>query len=63
MKPPERLQVNLNGPFPRWPCSVSDGRGTANGGFWRGFRSHAEMFAWLAKNGYIAEQEGQNDDQ
>ena len=52
MKLPEALTVELNSPYPRWVCYVTDKRGTANGGFWRGFRTRAAMFAWLARHGY-----------
>jgi hypothetical protein len=52
VKLPASLTVNLNCPYPRWTCYVTDGRGTARGGFWKGFRSHAEMRAWLARHGY-----------
>jgi hypothetical protein len=49
---PERLHVELNSIYPRWTCYVRDEKGTANGGFFRGFRTHADMFAWLTKHGY-----------
>lgn len=51
-KLPGRLTVELNCIYPRWSCYVTDDIGTANGGFWRGFKSHKAMFTWLAKVGY-----------
>jgi hypothetical protein len=51
---PAELTVHLNCSLPRWTCYVTDGKGTANGGYWKGFRSHAEMDAWLAKHGYVS---------
>lgn len=51
-KLPATLTVELNSWHPRFVCYVTDGKGTANGGFWRGFKSHAEMRAWLLRNGY-----------
>jgi hypothetical protein len=52
MKRPPHLQVSLNCVFPRWSCYVTDGVGTAHGGFWKGFKTPAEMFAWLTGHGY-----------
>ena len=51
-KLPEELRVELNSLYPRWPCYVHDSRGTANGGFFRGFKSHAELYGWIEKHGY-----------
>ena len=49
---PNALHVEMNSVYPRWPCYVHDGIGTANGGFWKGFRTHSAMWAWLTKHGY-----------
>ena len=51
-KMPEALTVDLNLPYPRWICSVSDGIGTANGGFLKRFKTHAELYAWMDRHGY-----------
>lgn len=51
-KLPALLTIDCNCPYPRWICSVTDGIGTAKGGFWKGFRTHNEMYLWLAKKGY-----------
>lgn len=51
-KCPAKLTAELNCLYPRWICYVTDNIGTANGGFWKGFRSHADMNAWLIKNRY-----------
>ena len=53
-KLPAALTIDLNCIFPRWRCSVSDGKCTLNGGFLKRFRTHAEMWAWLTKHGYNA---------
>ena len=50
---PGKLTVDLNCPFPRWRCSVSNGIGwRLPGGFWKGFRTFADLDAWLARHGY-----------
>lgn len=49
---PASLTVELNLPYPRYSCAVSDGIGTAAGGFLKRFASLAEMDAWLARHGY-----------
>lgn len=54
-KTPATLIVEMTCLYPRWICSVSDNIGTANGGFWKGFRTHAEMFAWLDKRSYVSQ--------
>lgn len=53
---PSTLYVEMTSVFPRWVCYVTDRRGTANGGFFRGFRSHADMWAWLDKHDYAVGQ-------
>ncbi len=52
-KRPGKLTIETTSLYPRWTCFVTDGKGWANGGFWRGFTSHEAMYAWLRKNGYI----------
>lgn len=53
MRRPPTLRVELNSPHPRYACYVTDDVGTANGGFFKGFKSFDAMDAWLAKNGYV----------
>lgn len=55
MKLPAQLTIEPTCIFPRWICNITDNKGTANGGFWKGFKTHAEMSAWLGKNGYSQE--------
>lgn len=52
---PPSLTIDLNCAYPRYRCSVSDGVGTANGGFWKGFRTFADMRQWLERHGYAHE--------
>lgn len=59
-KLPARLTVDLNCPFPKYVCSVSDGIGTAHGGFWKGFASFSALEDWLTIHGYVS-QERPND--
>lgn len=49
---PDSLTVELNCLYPRYVCSVSDDKGTANGGFWKGFATYEAMWAWLKRHGY-----------
>ncbi len=51
-KLPASLTIELNCQYPRWTCYVTDNIGTANGGFWKGFAKHADMWVWLTKHGY-----------
>jgi hypothetical protein len=54
-KLPATLTVEMTCLYPRWICSVSDNIGTANGGFWKGFRTHADMWTWLDRHSYKSE--------
>lgn len=51
-KLPETLSVELMSLFPRWICYVfkpqPDGKG-----FFKGFKTHRELYDWLSKHNYV----------
>lgn len=46
---PVALRVELASIFPRWICYVSSPYPHR---YFKGFKTHAEMWAWLSKYGY-----------
>lgn len=47
---PSTLKVELTSIFPRYVCYVSSPYPHR---YFKGFKSHTELYAWIAKHGYL----------